>query len=76
VFKKRLGGNDQNLCEGGYHCPQILEMFDGDFAVVGPDITEEAILAMLPGPGVGPNERVVRLPRKVAVAVRAEFPAA
>lgn len=51
-------------------------MQDGDFAVVGTDITEEAIAAMLPGPGVGPKERVVKVPRQVMVEARPEIPAA
>jgi len=76
MFIKRLGGNEQNLCEGGYHCPQILEMADGAFAVVGTDITGEAIPAMPPGPGVGPKERVIRVPRQVFIAARADIPAA
>jgi hypothetical protein len=76
MFLKRLGGNGQNLCESGYHCPQILEMVDGAFAVVGTDITSEAVSAMPPGPGVGPQERVIRVPRHVFIAARAELPAA
>ena len=52
MFIKRLGGNAINLCEGGHHCPQFLEMADGAIAVVGTDITDEAIPAMPPGPGV------------------------
>ena len=76
MFIKRLGGSGVNLCEGGYHCSQILEMDDGAYAVVGEDITDAAIPVMLPGPGVGPNERVVRVPRPVFVAARAEIPAA
>jgi hypothetical protein len=76
MFIKRLGGNKQNLCEGGYHCPQILEMENHDFAVVGTDITDEAIPAMPPGAGVGPKERVIRVPRQVFIAARAEIPAA
>jgi len=76
MFLKRLGGNGANLCESGYHCPQILEMADGDFAAVGTDMTETALPAMPPGPGVGPQERVVRIPRKVMVGARAEIPAA
>ena len=51
-------------------------MNDGDFAVIGPDITEEAIGAMPPGPGVGPKERVVRVPRRVLIEARPEIPAA
>ena len=51
-------------------------MQDGDFAVVGADITDEAITAMLPGPGIGPKERVVKVPRRVLVEARPEIPAA
>ena len=54
----------------------MLEMADGDFAAVGADMTAEAVPALPPGPGVGPKERVVRIPRRVMVAARAEIPAA
>jgi len=73
MFLRRLG-NQQ--CAHGYSCPQILEMVDGDFAAVGLDITEEAIPAMPPGPGIGPKERAVRIPRHVYLAARVEKPAA
>jgi hypothetical protein len=75
MFIKRLG-NKGVLCENGHACPQILEMADGDFAGVGQDITNEAIPAMPPGPGVGPTERVIRIPRQVLIAAREEIPAA
>lgn len=76
MFIKRLGGNDARPCEGGHYCSQILEMLDGDFAVVGLDITREAISSLPPGPGVGPTERVVRVPRRVMIVARPEIPAA
>jgi len=74
MFKRRLGENGI-LCSSGHSCPQLLEMADGDFAGVGADITDEAIHAMPPGPGVGPKERVIRIPRRVLIAARAEIPA-
>jgi hypothetical protein len=64
------------MCPNGHHCPQILEMLDGSFAAVGPLITDEATKAMPPGPGVGPNEGVVKIPREVMIAARSEIPAA
>jgi len=76
MFLRRLGQNGRLQCVNGHHCPQLLEMLDGDFAGVGPDITDEATRAMLPGPGVGTNERVIRIPRQVLIAARAEIPAA
>jgi len=51
-------------------------MNDGNFAVVGLDITDEAVKEMPPGPGVGPKEKVVKIPRHVIIAARAELPAA
>lgn len=76
MFLRRLGQNRARSCEGGHYCSQILEMVDGDFAVVGHDITREAISALPPGPGVGPTERVVRVPRQVMIVARPEIPAA
>ena len=76
MFIRRLGQNGRLQCSTGLNCPQILEMADGAFAVVGADITAEAIPALPPGPGVGPNERVIRLPRQVLIPARAEIPAA
>lgn len=73
MFLRRLGYNERQ-CEGGFNCPQILEMVDGDFAAVGTLITDEAIKAMPPGPGVGPTEGVVKIPRAVMIAARAEIP--
>jgi hypothetical protein len=74
MFLKRLGQSNGGLC--AHHCPQVLEMSDGNFAVVGLDITEEAIKVMPAGPGVGATEKVVKIPRHVIIAVRAELPVA
>jgi hypothetical protein len=49
-------------------------MVDGDYAVVGTLITSEAVKAMPPGPGIGPTEGVVKIPRTVLVSARAEIP--
>ena len=73
MFLRRLGQKSDHLCESGFRCPQILELVDGDFAGVGLDITQEAIPAMLPGPGVGPSERVIRIPRKVMLEALADI---
>ena len=76
IFIRRLGQDRGNACAFGHNCPQLLEMADGDFAGVGADITDEATPALPPGPGVGLNERIVRIPRHVMIAARAELPAA
>jgi len=73
MFKRRLGKSDINHCIGGHQCPQILEKIDGNFAVCGPLITDEAIKTLPPGPGVGPNEGVVEVPRAVMICAMRDF---
>src|SRR3954468_1904316 len=48
-------------------CPDLFEMDCGDFAVIGIDITETARAALPPSAGCGPDERIIRLPRKTLV---------
>jgi hypothetical protein len=71
MFLRRLGQSAINLCPGGHNCPQILETADRNFAAVGTLITEDAkagIKALPPGPGIGPKEGVVMVPRAVMIA--------
>jgi len=74
MFLRRLGQNAGHQCSGGHHCSQILELLDGDFAAVGLLITDQAVKAMPPGPGVGPAEGVVKIPRNVMIAARLDIP--
>ncbi len=64
-----------HYCQSGHSCPNILEMTDGDFAVIGSDITNEAADKLLPGSGCGPDERIVRIPRQTLVNARTDIPA-
>jgi hypothetical protein len=76
MFIRRLGTESEAaplLCAGGKSCPDILELADGDFAIIGKDITDFA--PQLPaGSGCGPEERLVRIPRALLVRARAEIP--
>jgi len=73
---RRLGEQNRPQCQGGHYCAQILEMPDGQhYAVVGEIITDQAVDAMPPGPGIGPKEGVFKVPRAVFAAARAELPA-
>jgi hypothetical protein len=72
---RRLGRSANALCVGGFQCPQVLEMPDGDFAVVGKIITDEAKQQIPAGLGIGPDEGVVKVPRRVMADVRSELPA-
>jgi hypothetical protein len=55
-------------------CPDILELENGDFAIIGVDITEAAIGNLRFGAGCGPDERIIRIPRKTLVLAKADIP--
>lgn len=77
MILRRLGPQpDAALCQGGRDCPDIFELKSGDFAIIGADITTEAASALPPDAGCGPNERIVRVPRRTLVLARADIPAA
>ena len=77
IFKKRIGpdphanGAQTAACLG---CPDIWELGNGDFAVIGVDITDAAARVLPPTAGCGPDERIVRLPRNLLVNARRDIP--
>ena len=76
MFTKRLGldphanGAQSAGCSG---CPDIFELENGDFAIIGADITEAAA-KLPPSAGCGPDERIVRIPRKTLVLAKLDIP--
>ena len=55
-------------------CPDILKLEDGDFAVIGVDITELLSGKLAFGAGCGPDERIIRIPRKTLVLAKQDIP--
>jgi hypothetical protein len=77
MFIRRLGPNPHEngrKTENLAGCPDILELADGDFAVIGRDLTAEAQHEMFPSASCGPDERVVRLPRRILIAAKGDIP--
>ena len=76
MFAKRIGpdphanGAQSVGCRG---CPDIWELDDGDFAIIGLDMTAW-INRLPPTAGCGPDERMVRVPRNVLVAAKRDIP--
>ncbi len=76
-FIKRIGpdphanGARTVGCQG---CPDIWELENGDFAVIGIDITDAASSKLPPSAGCGPDERIVRLPRSLLVGAKRDIP--
>ena len=77
MFARRLGpdphanGARTIACNG---CPDVWELSNGDFAVIGIDITDDAKGKLPPTAGCGPDERIVRIPRKLLVAIKGDIP--
>ena len=68
MFLKRIGPDPHEngaLTVGCRGCPDIWELENGDFAVIGIDITDVAIPKLPPTAGCGPDERIVLLPRNL-----------
>ena len=76
TFIKRIGpdphanGAKSAGCRG---CPDIWELDNGDFAVIGLDITH-ATGNLPPSAGCGPDECMVRIPRKTLILAKSDIP--
>lgn len=75
-FIRRLGpdphanGAQSVGCQG---CPDIWELDNGDFAVIGLDMAH-AVNQLPPTASCGPDERLIRVPRKTLVLAKADIP--
>jgi hypothetical protein len=54
--------------------PDILELDDGSFAVIGVDITNELGRQPLPDAKCASDERVVRVTRRTLLAAKTDIP--
>jgi hypothetical protein len=76
MFLRRLGpdphenGAQTVGCRG---CPDIFELASGDFALIGADITDAAGM-LPPTASCGPDERIIRIPRKTLVLAKRDIP--
>ena len=55
-------------------CPDLWELDSGDFAVIGRDITAEAVPLLPATASCGPDERIVRIPRKTLIGAKPDIP--
>ena len=77
MFKRRigpdphLGGRQTEFLDG---CPDIWELDDGDFAVIG-QVMPDAVRDNLPASAsIGRDETIVRLPRRTLVEAKRDIP--
>src|SRR2546425_12730128 len=60
-FRRRIGPTPLEngvQCAGCYECPDLWELANGDFAVIGEDITDAARAALPANAGCGSSERI------------------
>lgn len=72
--RRRLG---KSAAELGYTkttktCPDILELDNGDVAIVGRDMTDT--LTLPDDVSIGPDERLVVIPRGMLIAAKPDIP--
>ena len=77
MFLRRLGPNPHlngAQSAGLRGCPDVFELETGDFAVIGKDITAEAISQLPQDASCGPEERIVVIPRKTLIGAKHDIP--
>ena len=77
MFKRRLGTDPHAhglATEAASGCPDLWELDDGDFAAIGLTMDDDAIAALPPSAGVGEDESMIRLPRRVLVNAKPDIP--
>jgi hypothetical protein len=75
-FRRRIGPNPHAAGAQTYAlvgCPDIFELTDGDFAIIGSDITAFAG-NLPPSASCGPDERIIRIPRRTLVLAKQDIP--
>lgn len=73
---RRLGKipADRGDTTGVSGSPDLLELDDGTFAVIGEDITEEVGVQPFRDAKCAPNERIVRITRSTLISARNDIP--
>ena len=77
MFKRRLGPNPHAggaRSAGLRGCPDVFELDSGDFAIIGRDITGDAIGRLPADASCGPDERVILIPRRTLVGAKSDIP--
>jgi len=75
-FRRRIGPDPHANGARTYAlvgCPDIFELADGDFVIIGADITAAAD-KLPPSAKCGPDERMVRIPRRTLVLAKPDIP--
>lgn len=77
MFRRRIGPdphaiNAKSLSTAG--CPDIWELTNGDFAIIGCDMTDSLSSLLPPTASRGAEERIVVIPRATLTKARSDIP--
>ncbi|MES5818387.1 hypothetical protein [Streptomyces sp. RG80] len=61
-------------CETGQTCPDIFELSDGNFAIIGTEATEQLDSELPPDAARADYERIVVISRDVLIRAKADIP--
>ena len=78
TFSRRIGKSPLELgnTSSNPSCPDIWELSNGDFAVIGRDLTNSLDGVLPDDVSIGPDERLVVIPRSQLVEARNDIPLA
>lgn len=76
TFLRRIGKSPQELgvTSDTPDCPDMWELSNGDIAVIGRGLTSSLAGRLPPGVSLGPDERLVVIPRSMLVAAKPDIP--
>jgi hypothetical protein len=75
VFLRRLGASPQERgCLVNQDCPDVFELSDGRFAVIGTDVTDELDAGLPADASRGPKERIVAITRDTLLRAKVDIP--
>lgn len=55
-------------------CPDFFELKSGDFLLIGADVSDAARAELPSGASCGPDERIIRVPRRTIVLAKRDIP--
>lgn len=72
----RIGRSPQELGVSSQDasCPEILELANGDYAVIGRDLTDHYAAHLPAGVSLGPGERLLVIPGPTLRAAKPDIP--
>ena len=63
MISRRLDITSPRQCNATAACPAIFKLDDGDFAIIGSNVTEEVRPHLPTGSGCAEHENIVRVPK-------------